>query len=767
MLRPDTAHQRLELRRARRRPLAALPELGALAALLLVCAALFAAAGARARPMAPIAAGQVDAGPAFYAGLHGAERHADGYSYLWTTGSALIQLRGAYNVAPAYLAELRLRAANPAGPRPLTILAGGRPVAVVTPEERFRTYRLLLGAATAGEGAELWLGLQTEPFTPPGDARALGVMLTDVALAPAPGPWPARAAGAALAIAALWALLRGLGAPPRDALALAGLAGLGLAALPAMGRPPVVPLPWLGAIALAGVAGAALVARPLAARLGLGALALVVALSGVIWPAWLSDDAFISFRYAQNLAQGNGLVYNVGERVEGYTNFLWTVLAALLIALGGDVAVWSHLAGAGLGVAIVLLTYGLGARLAGAPWGLLAALAAATSQSLLLYTGRGSGLETGLFTLLVLAGGACYLRADGRATRWLGAAGALLALAALTRPEGALVFAFTAAHLALRAVAGAGLRPKEWLARLSSLVLRPSSLWLLAGAFLAIWSPYFAWRIWYYGDLLPNTFYAKTGGGLSQVLRGAAYAGAFALTLGGPLLLVAVAPWLRAPRAALASWRGYALPLVLLYSAYIVAVGGDHFRGERFFVPLLPWVAILLADGAAAVAAALAPRLAGPLRPAAALAFALALAAGSLGALGRTAPIDPTIQGLDESVWIWRDIGWWMADNTPPEASLAAAGAGAVAFYGQRETIDLYGLTDRHIGRLEVEGMGEGVAGHEKRDPVYVLEVRRPSYIPRIWEEYFGGPAALEGSYTPIRALTRTGRELELWERRP
>lgn len=106
-----------------------------------------------------------------------------------------------------------------------------------------------------------------------------------------------------------------------------------------------------------------------------------------------------------------------------------------------------------------------------------------------------------------------------------------------------------------------------------------------------------------------------------------------------------------------------------------------------------------------------------------------------------------------------------MADHTPPGASLAAAGAGAPAFYGRRETIDLYGLTDKHIGRLEVEGMGQGVAGHEKRDPAYVLDERRPTYIPRIWDEYFGGPAALRDRYRLIVVTTRTGRAVQLWER--
>lgn len=68
----------------------------------------------------------------------------------------------------------------------------------------------------------------------------------------------------------------------------------------------------------------------------LGWFGWVVVVGGAAVSIWLAlseasivDDAFISCRYARNLAEGHGLVYNVGERVEGYTNFLWTVLVAL------------------------------------------------------------------------------------------------------------------------------------------------------------------------------------------------------------------------------------------------------------------------------------------------------------------------------------------------------------------------------------------------------------------------------------------------------
>src|SRR6185437_4110074 len=80
--------------------------------------------------------------------------------------------------------------------------------------------------------------------------------------------------------------------------------------------------------------------RTRAAALSRGVrLALLAALgaAALAWAwhlAWLCDDSFISFRYARNLAHGNGLVWNVGERVEGYTNFLWTVIAAGAIRAG-------------------------------------------------------------------------------------------------------------------------------------------------------------------------------------------------------------------------------------------------------------------------------------------------------------------------------------------------------------------------------------------------------------------------------------------------
>ena len=67
---------------------------------------------------------------------------------------------------------------------------------------------------------------------------------------------------------------------------------------------------------------------------GLGSL-VVFLLFALPFRNWTPDDAFISFEYARNLAEGNGLVFNDGERVEGFSNLLWTLLLAAVHRVGG------------------------------------------------------------------------------------------------------------------------------------------------------------------------------------------------------------------------------------------------------------------------------------------------------------------------------------------------------------------------------------------------------------------------------------------------
>jgi len=435
----------------------------------------------------------------------------------------------------------------------------------------------------------------------------------------------------------------------------------------------------------------------------------------------VQEDAFISFRYAANLIDGHGLVYNPGERVEGYTNFLWTVMIAGAMALGADPAVTAHLTG----MAAALLLCGLvfcvarmvrpGRRWAGAPALVLLAgtpgLAAEAVQ----------GLETVWFALLVTLGVAMAARAlETARTRPAVWSAVALVLAALTRPEGGLVLALTVAGV-LYCARRAGVPVRRWLA-------------IAAGLFVLVYGPYWWLRYDWYGYPFPNTFYAKTGGGVHHLVRGLGYLGRFLLN--HPVLALLTAAAVPGARAVFRRdvRPALALPLVVTigYLAYVVVVGGDFKQTWRFVLPVLPLWALLL-DGWAT------DRLARR-RSTVRLAWLL-VAAVVLNAL-------PSAYGtLRWSRQRARDLerrtvcGEWLRDNAPADAVLAIHSAGIVPFVSGLRTIDMWGLNDLHIAHRRMPDMGRArPAGHEKVDYDYVFGLAPDYILPRGWALVTDGP---------------------------
>ena len=74
---------------------------------------------------------------------------------------------------------------------------------------------------------------------------------------------------------------------------------------------------------------------------------------------FVTDDAYITFRYARNFARGLGPLFNVGEEppVEGYSNFLWMCLAALVERLGGNVEFWPNVASTAIGTLFLYVVF--------------------------------------------------------------------------------------------------------------------------------------------------------------------------------------------------------------------------------------------------------------------------------------------------------------------------------------------------------------------------------------------------------------------------
>ena len=267
------------------------------------------------------------------------------------------------------------------------------------------------------------------------------------------------------------------------------------------------------------------------------------------------DDAYISFRYAQNVILGHGLVFNPGERVEGFTNFLWTALMIPVVGAGLDVGRVSIVLGIVFGLGTLWLTVQLARSLQlPRPVGWLAALLLAVDGSSAIWSV--SGLETALFTFLLTAGATLYVLEQRemlpvRRTLPLPASAILFALAAMTRPEAAAVFALTAAHqLAWRA--GGELRRIGQVRRTSEvrrtsprplLQLLPRTDLARGLTFAALFIPYWLLRWRYYHSFFPNSFYAKVapGGPMAQLERGWHYVTQFVdVHLGWWILLPAL-----------------------------------------------------------------------------------------------------------------------------------------------------------------------------------------------------------------------------------
>jgi arabinofuranosyltransferase len=441
--------------------------------------------------------------------------------------------------------------------------------------------------------------------------------------------------------------------------------------------------------------------------LTLVALAAAVATS-VTWARaldYLSDDAFISFRYARNLARGEGLVYNPGERVEGYTNFLEVVVLAGLHRAGADLVTTGRGLSLASAAAGVLLAWALALR-GLRRWPAVALVASGlVAVNPYFAAWAGAGLESTLFAALLAASALPLLGAEVTRGRFLAASGLALLLS-LTRPEGVALYGVLGAWAALAA-------PGDLRGRLR--VLGPGF-----AVFAGVGVLYFAARWSYFGDPLPNTFHAKSAFTLRHVERGLAYLRDFGRN---PFVLCAL------PLVVAGTWTALrrrlvplvALPLAVL--ALVVAEGGDGLPMYRFVVPAIPFLAALAALGCEVAGERLGPR------PGLALGLCVAVVVGWLSFYpNRDSQLLNFLYQRDHEVPTWSAAGRALGRAFPPDTTVAVVPIGAVGYYSDLRILDMVGLTDRTIARTPVADLGSGWAGHEKHDGAYVLS-RRPEIL--------------------------------------
>ncbi len=404
------------------------------------------------------------------------------------------------------------------------------------------------------------------------------------------------------------------------------------------------------------------------------------------------DDAYITLRYARHLSEGIGPVWNPGERVEGSSSFLWVLAMGFLHRVTG----------------VELDTLARGASAAGAVVA-LGALAWACAPLSLVAVALAAYLPfafwgfSGMETTASLAGSILLLavaakRGATSSARRLVALGALAGLSVWIRPEAVLLAGVVGVWVGCAAERGS----------------RTSSGVAYAGGLALALVPLLAFRLAYYGDLLPNTYYVKVdGSGPALWARGLRYLGNHL----PPLLPVVGFAAICAVRGRRSRLGGLALLWMGAQVATILFTGGDHFDEARFCLPIVTAAALVIAQGMP-----LTTRL--PRVTAIAL---LAIVTLQLSFRHRDLARTSAVYFGRAITERWMQAGLWLRENARPGDVVATPVAGALPYASDLVSIDLYGLNDRAIARRDMP-LGGGRADHEKFDSEYVL-ARRPDYI--------------------------------------
>lgn len=394
--------------------------------------------------------------------------------------------------------------------------------------------------------------------------------------------------------------------------------------------------------------------------------ATVLLLCGLlIWPGasrWAYDDPYITYRYAENLLAGTGLVYNPGLRVLSTTTPGYTLLLAGLGLFWPNLPLLSNVIGllAILGSGLLLVA------LLPADFGLLPAVLVALLMALLAPAYTALGSEMPLYTLLILA--TLLLVERGHP---LGA-GLLGGLTAVVRPDGAL--------LAVVAVAAFWRQPR-------ALLLAAVGTALAAG-------PWYLFALLHYGSPIPVTLAAKRAQ-LAQI----AGSTSFLATLGRGLAAYARSPWFWAALPCLAYGlltlaRQRRLPLLLVWTTlYVGAYTALGVSGYHWYaVPVYPALVWLVGYGAWAFAPGYRLQDTGfRVQMVVVLLLLLPVIGAGLG-LSRLLARAPEPRAA-----LYAQVGDWLAANTPATASVGAVEVGIIGYHSRRPMVDFAGLIQPEV----------------------------------------------------------------------
>jgi hypothetical protein len=464
-------------------------------------------------------------------------------------------------------------------------------------------------------------------------------------------------------------------------------------------------------------------------------LGVAIGLAAWLYVLWAfrgqpGDDPFITYRYAQNLASGHGLVFNAGERVQSSTAPLFT----LLLALGGFAGIDIPALGYAIS-AMCLLVFAVCCvgYLSSADRQLTWPAAAAAALTFICpVTTFGLGSEMPL--LVALAWGSWWAAA---ARRW-GVCALLAGLAALTRGDGVLV----GVAVALVFV---------WTHRKAGVRTWP---WGAAFLYMLVAAPWYVFAWVYFGSPLPATLGVKVAQGSAPgtvgFFEGLGYfwthslANQAVMWIPGLALLVA--------GIVVVARRGGALAAPLVWAGlFMVGFGLLHVpRYPWYYSPLVPVAMIALVLGGSLAARGLWRYL--PRRPQAAAArvvgaLAVAVLVGLIYLAEDQASARPQPAPRSQ---LNISIGKWLAANTPASATVGAEEVGLLGYYSGRGIIDFVGLLQPDVAPRRAVG-----------DNLWAVQTYRPDYIVAMppWLSSAGASTWVQGHYSVVRTFMWPGTD--------
>lgn len=305
-------------------------------------------------------------------------------------------------------------------------------------------------------------------------------------------------------------------------------------------------------------------------------IVIIIILHLSIFGFWLMDDAYITTRYAENLALDGELAFNLNETnpVEGFSTPLFLFIQAFFIKIGlSSLYLPQILSLFFLATSIVLLFFTVKDHYEDSKEiNLYSFLLIALSSPYILYSI--SGMENTLVATLILLSVVFYNKGNKLVSS------ISLGLLTITRPEGVLIGIVLFIYDLIVSLKRSSDRWREF----KITILNWIPLAIIFGA-------YFTFRILYFNSLYPNTYYAKMGGYYDRIINGIIYTLRFSTFYGLPLFIL-----LFIIGREYIKRYSYSLTLLLTYIGFIIMAGGD-LPAYRFFTYIIPLIILLSVGG--------------------------------------------------------------------------------------------------------------------------------------------------------------------------